>query len=350
LARELPGGKFAFPEAAESRGSLQGRVLWDEADDERLQKTGIVRVFVNGFQQLPAILKPAAAGVRERAFQADILLNRKDENQVVLTLPDLVQDTASRTRFTISCRHPEKAQRLHLVAVSLQEKDREHLKQKLLEALQCSTGANGEPQLPTFESVHILPPLTGYYVNGPSVYEKLRRIQAEVNGLVKAGSPPMDLVVFYYQGREAINAQGTFYLPGGSRPDEPADAASLSCDDLVSLFSRTPGAHILLFDVDRGRSLADGARDLIAGWEDNYGDFKHNITALRYAWLGQSEHAKTVHLLEGLRQAIPQASRLIEVANQLRQIAAGSPYYRKELTYDQVLPSDMSDILLSQHD
>jgi hypothetical protein len=242
------------------------------------------------------------------------------------------------------CKHPERRQRLHLVAVSLQEKDPERLRAQLLQALQCSTSATGKSEMPAFESVDVLPPLTGYYVNGPSIKVQLRITQAKIRGLAQGGAPATDLVVFYYQGAETVNTEGSHYLAGNAVTGDGTDLAAFSCDELVDLFSKTPGAHVVLLDVGRGTSLGEGARDKIAKWEESYGDIRLNIMVLRYAWLGQTDKPQPIRLVEGLREAMPRVTRLAELTDRVRQFAELSPYFHKELAYDQWLPADMKEI------
>src|SRR5262249_20198945 len=126
-AQEFPGGKFVFPEIAEGRGWLYGKVTWDEGDDERLKQTAIVRGYVNGFQQVPAKLNDSEAGARERTFRTEVLLNHGGENHIALVLPELEQDACSCTQFNMNCKQPVRAQRLHLLAVSRQDQDPEQL-------------------------------------------------------------------------------------------------------------------------------------------------------------------------------------------------------------------------------
>src|SRR5262249_42760374 len=95
-AAGLPGGSVTFPELPHGRVRLRGHVTWDEQDDARLKQTKIVRVFVNGFQQLPVRLEPGTGESRERAFRTDVLLNQAVDNRIEIALQGLEQDAASR--------------------------------------------------------------------------------------------------------------------------------------------------------------------------------------------------------------------------------------------------------------
>jgi WD40 repeat protein len=349
-AKALPGGKFTFPEVAQGYGRLRGRVLWDEADDERLKKTEIVRIYVNGFQQLPATLRPPVGAARERTFQADLMLNQAGANQIALLLPDLAQDACSCTHLTMECRQPVRAQRLHVLAVSLLERNRDRLKQQVRQALHCDEEERGPTGKPVFESVNVAEALAGYYARAASVRQQLLQIQANITALARSGTPCTDVVVFYYQGGESVNAQGNFLLTGGSPSAGMACGDMLSCDDLVEQFAATPGAHVLLFDVGLNKVVAAQAeevRDKVARWEDSYGDVKFNISVLRYAWLGRTDNPQA-RLLKALDEAMPRSSRLVEVTEQVRKFAAASPDYLKSLAYDQWVPEQMKEILFGQ--
>src|SRR5262249_53936270 len=71
---------------AAGRATLFGKVYWARDDDEQFKTARQVRVFVNGFQQQPAELRPFR-GVKkknrpEREFSIDIALNRPTDNHI----------------------------------------------------------------------------------------------------------------------------------------------------------------------------------------------------------------------------------------------------------------------------
>jgi WD40 repeat protein len=331
----LPGGKLAFPAVPAGRMRLQGRVLWDKAEDERLIKTRIVRVFVNGFQQLPALLKPAVADSRERTFQTDLLLNQAEDNRIEIALPDLEQDACNCTRFGLNCRQPERAQRLHLLLVSNRAADEKALKAQFLKVFQSRTDPQGQVKTPVFDPVYTYGPLTGYYVRPQYVYNQLHRIQATIKGLANAGTPSSDVVVFYYQGGEAVNAQGNVFQ------------TSLTCDDLVRFFADIPGAHILMFDV--GREGAAAGKDKVAAWDDSYREVERHVAVLRYAWLNGPAAPQGAGLIRALGEAMPQAGRLVEVTDRVRKLAQASAAV-PALRFDDYLSEDLKDLVLNRRD
>src|SRR5439155_11635916 len=164
-AAAIPGGTLVFPEMPHGRVQLRGHLVWDEQDDARLQQTKIVRVLVNGFQQLPAQLEPAAGGSRERAFRTDLLLSQAANNRVEIALPGLEQDASNRTEFLVNCKDPARAQRLHLILVSLNEEDAKGLDSKFLKLLE-----------PAFEGVDVYGPQVGYRAGRAYVLQQLQKV------------------------------------------------------------------------------------------------------------------------------------------------------------------------------
>src|SRR5262249_12377870 len=83
-----PDGTLTCEPVTKARRWLHGRVVWELAD-ARLAAKQPVSVYVNGSQQWRGELAPAAGGKQERAFKAEILLNRPKGNKIEIVLPDL---------------------------------------------------------------------------------------------------------------------------------------------------------------------------------------------------------------------------------------------------------------------
>src|SRR5262249_24876667 len=132
-----------FPAAKRGLVRLHGEVLWDEADDARLQKANRVRVYVNGFQQAPADLQPPAGQGWVRPFQTDLLLTQAQGNRAEIALPGLAQDAASRTAFTMDCEKPERTQHVHLVLLSPREADMAALREQIRKAFRLDDQFRG---------------------------------------------------------------------------------------------------------------------------------------------------------------------------------------------------------------
>ncbi|HJT76705.1 MAG TPA: hypothetical protein VJ739_05840, partial [Gemmataceae bacterium] len=330
----LPDGRLRLPELQSGRLRMRGRVVWDEREDERLKKARLVRVYVNGFQQLPALLKPPAGDSRERAFETDLVLNQAAGNRVLVDIPGLEQEASSRTDFTADCRNPQRAERLHIFALSTWAGDGKKLKDRVLGAFQIPDDPSGPAKSSVFDSVSLYGPLVGYEVRPVYVYTQLINIREQIEGLANAGARGNDLVVFYYQGREVVNPQGNLFR------------TSMTADELKSIFAETPGAHLLLFDVDRGKVGAT-AKDKIGQWGNNFPEAAHHVAVLHYAWLGSDNVPRDGRLLQLLQAALPQAAQLAEVATLIHKDAAASPEYQKMITDSEFVPGDMKNIVLA---
>src|SRR5438094_4853901 len=94
-------GGLSVRRSPQGRIKVMGHVTWSKDNDAQLQKTGMVRVFVNGFQQIPSSLDPPKANERRRTFTADLVLNRPEGNFVELDLPDIKQDASNHGEFTL---------------------------------------------------------------------------------------------------------------------------------------------------------------------------------------------------------------------------------------------------------
>jgi hypothetical protein len=333
------GGAIA---TQEGRLRLTGRVLWDEAADQRLQKAKMVRVYVNGFQQIPALLKPSEDNPRQRTFQTTLVLNRDHGNRVEIALPDLEKDINNRLRLTVDCGRPERSQRLHLLIVSMQDKDAKPLETQIRGAFQTTNGAataNPAPKAAAFDPIYSYPSLVDYRVKPSYVYYQLVEIKNTIQRLSQIGAASSDVVAVYYRGGEAVSAQGNLFQTSLTRPGRETRESAITCDEVVGIFSETPGAQILLMDVDR--QTASPAQDEIISWGEHY----PRVGILHYAWLGQPNAPKNTGLIQAIEKAMGRATRLVEVRDGVRQFASASPDYEKKLlVYDAYLPPELEDL------
>src|SRR5205823_1688270 len=146
-------GGLAVRPSPQGRIKVTGHVNWGKENDAQLQKTGMVRVFVNGFQQIPGSLDAPKGNERRRTFTADLVLNRPEGNFVELDLPDIKQDASNHSEFTIGSLEPIKGQRLHMLIVGVGEKDEKKLQNQAITALRVSTDSQGQSSSPGFEKV-----------------------------------------------------------------------------------------------------------------------------------------------------------------------------------------------------
>src|SRR5205823_990326 len=99
-----------------------GWVEWPEGDSvPGLRGEPVpIRVHVNGFEQLEAVLEKysEARADRRRAFRARIRLNQEACNCVRLQLPPSLKPEASECLdFAVDCGRPETGSRLHLLVI-----------------------------------------------------------------------------------------------------------------------------------------------------------------------------------------------------------------------------------------
>jgi hypothetical protein len=334
-----PGGEIAFDPQEEGRLRLRGRVLWDEADDQRLASAKVVRVYVNGFQQLPAILQKPGDNPRERGFQTNLVLNRDKGNHVELALPDLAKVfNKNQFDFNVDCRKPERSQRLHLLIVSIQDKDPKPLEAQILNAFKGNGGGTSQA-VKAFDPIYSYPTLVDYRVKPSYVYYQLVEIKNNIQKLAQIGASSSDVVAVYYRGGEAVNAQGNLFQTSLSRPGKESRESAITCDEVVGIFAETPGAQILLMDVDRQQ--VSTAQDQISNWKDHYS----RVGMLHYAWLGQPNAPKNPGLIQAIEQAMGQSTRLVEVRDGVERIASASPDFQKKiLIYKTYLPKDLEDL------
>jgi hypothetical protein len=315
---------------SDGRVRLRGHVIWDEQDDARLKETKVVRVFVNGFQQLPAQLEPAAADSRERAFRTDILLNQTAKNRVEIVLPGLAQDAGNRTQFLVNCKNPTRAQRLYVLPVSSRDEDVEDVRAQFTKTLG-----------PSFDEVEVYPPRRARRCY---VLQQLQTIRYKIERLAKGGLRSNNVVVFYFQGAEAVDAQGNLFQTTTAPSSAKGRQTALTCEDLAEFVGQTPGAHVLLLDVEQQSAM--DANDKLGKWDDNYID--SHVAYLRYAWLGPATKPSDISLIQKLQEAVPHATKLQDMADKLTQLASQSGYVPKSLKVDEHVSEEMGDLALNQ--
>jgi hypothetical protein len=331
-----PGGELSFAAVPEGRIWIQGRVLWDQSNDEHFKQISLVRVYANGFQQVPAPLELPAANTRERQFKAEILLNRAKGNYIEFDLPDNSLEAGSRPRFEVDCLKPVQEQRLHLlvVGVSVKEKDKDQLVDRAREALE------------THAFTEIIPygPLTGY-VSQQQIFTQLLLIKKTVDATARAGAVN-DVVMVYYQGGESLASGNHFLLTSASHSNRGLEWSAVSCDGLADLFAETMGAHLLLLDVTREGTPEAGVKDRIAQWPEEV-----RAGVFRAAWLRRvGQVPNDARLLNVWGETTPKVSRLQEVDRRLadRFSQLTERYSKKSLLYDEHLPVSLAELPVGQ--
>lgn len=312
-----------FATAPAGKVELDGKVVWSGSDDRLTRNRFEVRVYVNGIQQKPAELAPVAEGSVERTFRASVLLTLEKDNRIEVGLVGLPREKDERTWFHLDCAKPIRFQRLHLLIVSSETvpgdltRYGEDLKKQILESLGASPQKDGRWKSPVFEEIrHDYDVLLGSYFTGPShVRKQLNRIAAQIerfkNREETGAQGGNDVVLFYYRGAEQPGKDGLMLGAGQRQP--------MIVKDLIDWCARTPGMHILLFDVERAvLALAERLKDEVANWSEHK-EVERHVAVMRFAWLGK-EARKDPRLLEALQHVLPRSRLLKDVTDQLLAI------------------------------
>jgi WD40 repeat protein len=330
---ELPGGeKISFEQKLLGRDRLgqdeklssgivtvKGYVPWDDVGDVSVEKEPRIRAFVNGFYQSEASLEAPDKGKRE--FRLRVFLNKEEDNHVLLRLPDLKEDLNSR-ELSLNCKGPVTNQRLYLLVMSIQQSDNEKLISQFLD-----TGA--------FTHIEEKKPLAGFWVQKRYIDGWLEKVKSDIPNNAKR-DPGNDVVVIYYEGDEAISQDGHLF-------QTKTHDSHFKCDDLAESLENTFGAHLLLFDVEQQKALnLKEHLDRISNWRKYFSqDFQRHVSALRYAWIGRA----APRLLEDLKKAFPNASKLVQIQGELQRLVAKS----KGLIYEDAISEEMKDLVLTQN-
>ncbi|MCS6853002.1 MAG: hypothetical protein NZ700_17740 [Gemmataceae bacterium] len=340
-------GLLAFPPAPSGRVLVHGRVLWDRPDDEKLKGVHMVRVYVNGFQQVPVSLLSTSAN-RERAFQAEILLNRLTSNLVEVELPELAQDTGNRRRCTLDCLKPVTGQRLHLLIVAIGEADEEKLTDQVLRAMQAGRDAKGRLRTPVFDEVVLYGPLVGYVTRG-QVGLQIHKMKQALDRRAAAGSAN-DVILLYFQGGEAAQARHVFLRTSASQFDPDLQRSGIRGTDLINRLGDALGAQVLLLDVLRAGPTDTPSPEQPARWQD-----PGRVALFRYAYLGISPRSGSVPgLLDDFAEGMRHAERLGDVAAHISQhfrlVSEGLAWVSKrspKLVADLYVPGSLMDMPIS---
>ncbi len=329
-----PTEKNPFEKVEEGKVLLHGRIVWNSEEAAGKHEHPEVRVFVNGFQQIPAKTLEAGDNKLERRFESYLLLNRDTGNQVQLVA---LGGLAASTEFRVDCRAPVKKQRLHLLLLNPHATDEDQVKEEVWRAIKTVRGA-----FDAIEPEHIL---IGPAVTDRRIVGRLDGIKERIKDLQRDPSiePMNDVVMIYYQGRETIKEKGNFFrIPGLGKDTKGAD---IPCDDVVSELANTSGAHVFLLDVERDAPVGKSTDtiDKIAEWDRYYPrEVQSHIVVMRHAWIGKAACPDKDRLISVLREALPKAAILRELEVQMGKIREGRPPSR-ELLATGFVPAELKD-------
>jgi WD40 repeat protein len=331
----LSNARMLFTAVPEARCLLQGRVLWDEAGDEQLKKASQVRLYVNGKRQKPILLRPAVGGERKRDFRAELQLTRTVDNLIEIELPDAAQESGNRNEFTLNCGKPESAQAARLLIVSYDDKDKTELANRALQAMQAERVSKDGFRSPAFRTGRIYGPLSGANATPDKVFTQLCIIKKQIDALAQEGSAN-DVVVIYYEGKEAIRDDGHYFETGSTRYDPDLSRSAFTCSGLEHFLNEVMGAQILLLDVARDAMASAGLhgqdRDQIVKPAVDT-----RVGVLRY--LVATDLTRTPQLLTDMKQATSQKARLEEIDSFIADYV--KTYSSKPPTFDGEIPGPL---------
>ncbi|MCI0639290.1 MAG: hypothetical protein L0Y72_30065 [Gemmataceae bacterium] len=255
---ELSNGKDKFPKVPDGQVVLEGKVRWSPQDNAILKEARDVRVFVNGFQQVPAKLGPISPeNPWERTFQARLILNL-DVNSIEVDVPSLKLESKSRKECEVACAKRVTGQHLHVVLIAPGFKDDKDVNLSIAQALQTTRqlGPN-RYQTKIFDEVQI------HKLTGEVPYYSVDSLLHSIGGYLReraARGSPNDVVIVYYLGQETINARGRFFWTSETRlgPNGPIKAFALN-DLVTNHFAQFTGAQAMFLDLNSENVSRDGA-------------------------------------------------------------------------------------------
>jgi WD40 repeat protein len=298
----VPGPDGTLAPLPIGRATVYGVVRWSSFDDEALAKARLVRIFINGFQQLPVALKPAAAGTRMRRFEVPVVLNASD-NKLEVDLPELKQDAGNRRKFIVPCSQPIRGQHLHVLVIAPQEKEDAKLVEGLARGLKAEKIGPNLYRTPVFDAVRFY--VLARHVQLLEISSRLDRIAETLKERARAGSPN-DLVMIYYQGKETKGSGGPILWTS-----ETAPWLQMSLEDLSKNYlSRFAGGQVLILDT------VSSAEEL------RVGDYR--FAFLRRPDPRPLQSADRIRLVSEMEQEMPRRVFLDDLASALEQRVGSS--------------------------
>jgi WD40 repeat protein len=356
VASSATEGTLKFSVALD-RVRVQGKVLWGAQNDQEMAKITHVRVCVNGFQQSPAALEPAAPGRRLRTFKTDVLLTRAKGNQIAVKLTEFAQEVGSQSECLVDCAHPgvedgAKRQAHLLVIDTSPNQDEKRVLERIYQGIGAAPAGENRFTRPGFaDGGRVYGPLVGEDVTPEKVYVQMLIIKRTLRKRAEAGAVN-DVVLLYFRGGESIDTQGHFFRTSDSERDPELRWSGIPSDYFKRFFGENLGAHIVLLDVVRdapakGPTAApQPGKDRVTNWAED-----PNVAVLRFAWTDRPQsQLEEARLLTGWTAAIRQARTLRDVSQRLgTQFTPGPPEHRTsvrfnaKLTYYEQVPVGLEE-------
>jgi WD40 repeat protein len=333
-------GKIVFPKVDQSNVRVRGRMIWPDGDDKQLTAPQDVQVWVNGSKQPPAELKKRVGQGLEREFEAVLILNQSNQNQVEVEVPGLPQEGGVRREFLVDCAHPAEPDTMHVLVVGVGEKDDKKLEARVRQALQAQP--DGEQWKNKQFKIKLYGPLTEY-VSPEKVYAQLNLIKKTIDTRAAKGGAN-DVLLVYYVGTESIQREGHFLLTDVSKDDPELRRSAISVDKLREGFMLDAlGAKVLLFDLVREDAAKEKAKpaDQMADYPD-----VARISLLRYSWQGGARLPAEPRLITSFDQALRRDVELGKVAKDIDEMSSSESKVHPQLEHYRHIPPGAMRLLL----
>jgi hypothetical protein len=321
---EPRNGMVPFDAVQVPNQKLTGEVVWEEGNDDQMEKVEYVRVSVNGKQLLPfpKLEKALRPGVRKRLFHMAVELTQAENNIIEVRLGGaIVLHANSHKQLQVACANPAAAPKTfaHLLILSEEDEDKATLQKRVLSSLKATAKDGNEFTMEGLsEGGKVYGPLVGSdSLNTARLYGELSSIRQKLGN--KAGAKKLnDVIIIYYRGREVIDGSGHYLTLGGSASGEKAQAARVDLNQLAERLDHCHGSRIWFLDTAHDSPSSVSAqtqgrgKDLVERCDDP------NSGLWRYAWQGKnSEEPDDARLIGKLTAAMNGAKKLDDVSSRL---------------------------------
>ena len=135
-----------------------------------------------------------------------------------------------------------------------------------------------------------------------------------------------DVIMFFYQGREAAESGEGFHW------------SEESWNEMRNLFAGTPGAQVLFLDVTRDERALAGKESLS----------DPRVGVLHYAWLGASAPADAPRLMTTLEDGMPRSPQLGDLQRFVdSKMEKMEKNYAQFIRYEGLLPEDLKTLVIN---
>ncbi|HVS39122.1 MAG TPA: WD40 repeat domain-containing protein [Gemmataceae bacterium] len=342
LSDQKADGSAIFPEVKEGQVELYGRVIWSDPADERFRNPIAVRVYANGYQQIPVKTDPVKSDPAEKkatecVFHAKVLLTAKENNQIRVELPGKAAVANPETSQCVvqHCEKPVQGRRLHLLILGVGDVDDKTLQQQALEAIKAHKKDNGSYSAPpVFDQVEVRQPCIPQ-----SRYIALNYLDAykpKPPRLENADASQSDIVLIYYRGQEVVVDGEVALTTAGYGHGGSPSVTTISCRDIVERFTEdSPGAQVVMLDAEG----AAAAKEMDVG-ADVGKKFKGTRMGLfNLLWAGGKQ--PTERLLDFVQKGWNQADNLNALAD---QVAGLSKHLGPAMEFFPELPDELKQL------